>query len=76
MIVVVVVAHSLWGKEFQGLEEKLIVSLQTENELLKKKKKTTGTPDLFGEDKKVSIQISKPGRLERVFIAKNVSNMD
>lgn len=71
---IVVVAHSLWGKEFQGLEEKLIVSLQTENELLKKK--TTGTPDLFGEDKKVSIQISKPGRLERVFIAKNVSNMD
>lgn len=73
-MIVVVVAHSLWGKEFQGLEEKLIVSLQTENELLKKK--TTGTPDLFGEDKKVSIQISKPGRLERVFIAKNVSNMD
>lgn len=73
-MIVLVVAHSLWGKEFQGLEEKLIVSLQTENELLKKK--TTGTPDLFGEDKKVSIQISKPGRLERVFIAKNVSNMD
>ena len=39
MIVVVVATHSLWGKgkEFQGLEEKLIVSLQTENEPLKKK---------------------------------------
>lgn len=52
----------------------------TENELLgEKKKKKTGTPDLYRKDRKVSIQMSqrlKPGRLVTAFTARKVSNID
>lgn len=51
-VIVAVVIHGLWGEgeEFQSLEERLIVSLQIENELIEK----TGAPALIREDKNVS----------------------